>query len=157
MPFLQVLYFLTLLFQPVLFGYFACPFHLSFNLIVIVCVLRSNTHNPRLFVLPPNMWQYTVCCLFYTFISYPLNLFHILVRSPHVQDNQIYCLLQLPIADSPVHLWACPDWSMVSFFSLLFRLTLTVATTGLWSEPMFAPGYVFVCLSLFLNRVFIIM
>ena len=39
---LKVLYLLTLLFQPVLFGYFACPFHLSINFIVTLGVLRSS-------------------------------------------------------------------------------------------------------------------
>ena len=136
--------FLKLLFQPVLFGYFACPFHMLISLIV-GC--------PSLFSLFPSclVIQYwsraflfffsilaTHCLLPFVYlilcwsISYPLYPFQVFVRSPHVQDNRTNRSLQLRIADS------CSSLSMsrlncfvFSFFFILFRLILSVATTGL--------------------------
>ena len=142
---LQVLYFLTLLFQPVFFSYFACPFHLSINLIVTLGVIRFSIMSSMsvliqgFFVFLHNLWQYTVCCLLYTlFYVRPYDIHSILfiflfcyLMFKTVKER--YCLLQLRIATSYVHLSALSrlNCSMFSFFFVLFRFILTVSTTGL--------------------------
>ena len=117
-----VLYFLTLRFQPVLFGYFECPFHLSVNLIVVwvfFALFRFSIMS-RMSVLiqgfcfsSQSLAIYCVLPFVYLLlcssIRYPLYPFHIIVLIPHVQDSQIYCLLRLRIAASYVHLSPYPD------------------------------------------------
>ena len=58
----------------------------------------------------------------YSSTWYPLYPFHLLLLSPHVQDNQIYCVPQLRISPSSTHMSMsrlnCPMFFV--FFFMLF-------------------------------------